>query len=117
MGIPVKGSRKLDFQGSTYRYMIRKDKPRRQSGFISSSRVVTVQKVGDGDKPVGQVLQVKLYARAWYETGDEMFCDEETLTPMDVKQVIGVSLILGWNPKGKGTFTPSKGIDLPAWEQ
>lgn len=120
MGIPVKGSRPLDFQGSRYRYILRSGKLRYSTGrpkLVSSCRVVTIQRVGDAGKPVGQVLQAYLASKLWYEVKpDGDFEDEATLTPMDVRQIIGVSRILGWDPAGKGTFTVNKGIDLPEWE-
>ncbi len=120
MGIPVKGSRKLDFQGHSYRYLIRMGDARFTKGrpkLASGCRVVTAQRVGPEGKPTGQVLQATVYAKAWYEIRPgEDFEDEATLTPMDVKHIVNAALILGWDPKGKGVYPLTKGIDLPEWE-
>lgn len=121
MGIPVKGSRKFDLQGHSYRYLIRTGDARRAAtgkiDLASGCRIVTTQRVGPEGKPTGQVLQATVYAKAWYEIKPgEDFEDEATLTPMDVKYIVNSALILGWDPKGKGLYPLTKGIDLPEWE-
>ena len=124
MGIPLKGSRPLELTGVKYRSMIRKGKPRRdvQVAFcvrqhvLSGCRVVTVQRMGSGDKPEGQLLQVKLYSKTWIGIHpDEDLVEDTTVTPADVKKLVALSIVQGWNPCAKGTFTP-KNIDLPEWE-
>jgi hypothetical protein len=123
MGIPVKGSRRVEVEGSTYRYLIRKDRPRRGPlvGPLrhkeSGCRVVTVQQVNAAtNKPKGQVLQALLYSKTWVGMEeDEERVDTVTLTPEEVREVVRLARIQGWEPAFSGVFMLF-GVSLEHWE-
>lgn len=99
MGMPRKGSRKVEVEGETFFWRTR---PEGRPNHL----LLTCQR--DEERP-GRVLQVVLRSTRVLAPSQ--------LTPEDVREAIGYALKKGWDPSERGAaFTPKGRVQLPEYE-
>jgi len=94
MSIPKKGSRKITFEGNTYRWTIRR-KPSYGQAINESNLTVAVELL---DSPGTTLIVTFPFARpdSW------ITLENQAVKPSDVKKSISIALKRGWNPSSKG---------------
>lgn len=101
MGMPRKGSRRVEVDGAAYLWRVRGDGYSKQ--WIGSSPVVlTLTCQRDEDRP-GRVMQAWLATREPpTDTPDYEPMHTATLHPAEVRQIIAHALSKGWDPAKRG---------------
>jgi hypothetical protein len=102
MGMPRKGSRKVEVDGDTFLWRISGDSYSRRwhSGLSPVSLLLTCQR--DEERP-GRVLQASLISRnPPADDPDYAPGHRATLYPADVRQIIAHAVSKGWDPSGRG---------------
>lgn len=103
MAIPTKGSRKLELDDTTYRYLIKDVGEKTMLGISATKLRVTVQR--EEDRP-GRVMQVTLDSKP-YEPDEDVDYErlaphKASLQPEDVRRMIETGLKKGWDPQARG---------------
>lgn len=112
MGMPRKGSRKVEVDGEQFLWRIGHNT--RHYGDAPMVVTLTIQR--DEERP-GRVCQVTL--RSKRIKGDPRYYGHKaSLNPQDVRDVISRALKRGWNPSERGSaFIPPGQIELTDYEQ
>jgi hypothetical protein len=103
MGMPRKGSRKIEVNGDAFLWRVRGDSYSKQwvSGLSPVHLTLTCQR--DEEKP-GRVMQVMLKSLNPPEDDPDISEGHRaTLHPSEVKQIIAHALAHGWNPTDRGS--------------
>ena len=102
MGMPRKGSRKIEIDGVTFLWRIRGDSYSRQwvSGLSPIFMTLTCQR---GEDNPGRVMQVTLRSLNPPEDGPDYAPGHRaTLYPREVGEIITFALQQGWDPSERG---------------
>jgi len=99
MGMPRKGSRRVDHDGHVYLWRIKDiGESKRYHGVAPTVLRLTIQR--DDPRP-GRVCQVELCSR-WAPSDLRMRGHWATLYPTDVKEIIAMAIEGGWDPDERG---------------
>jgi hypothetical protein len=101
MGMPRKGSRKVEVDGATFLWRVRGDSYSRQ--WLGTSPVVLTLTCQRDDEKPGRVMQATLKSlNPPEDTPDYAPGHRATLHPADVEQIITHALSKGWDPAERG---------------
>lgn len=99
MGMPRRGSRKVELDGETYLWRV--SGKTRYRGDAPAAMTLTMQR--DEERP-GRVCQVMLRSRNIREDMEEGdYQHRATLHPSEVRQIIAHALSKGWDPSERGS--------------
>lgn len=102
MGIPRKGSRKVEVDGETFLWRVRGDSYSKQ--WKHASPIVLSLTCQRDEEDAGRVMQVTLRSlRPPRDTPDYEPTHKATLHPNEVRQIIVHALSKGWDPSERGS--------------